>query len=150
MGLMLHAGAEEIRAEDLRDLETPEATATHVPIPHARLVDLARHTLTFFGHTIESEAHGITPDSNKYFGVMMLRSEYGGYEDVVGLRNSHDKSFPVGFSFGSHVFVCDNMAFSGDHVIKRQQRMVCQRRFLTQYIKACASNPAFRQGLVQR
>ena len=38
----------------------------------------------------------------------------------MGLRNSHDKSFPVGVGFGSRVFVCDNMAFSADTVIKRR------------------------------
>jgi hypothetical protein len=37
---------------------------------------------------------------------------------MVGLRNSHDKRFPVGVSLGSVVFVCDNCAFSGDSVIR--------------------------------
>jgi len=37
-----------------------------------------------------------------------------------GLRNSHDRSFPVGIGFGSRVFVYDNMAFMADHVIKRR------------------------------
>jgi hypothetical protein len=36
------------------------------------------------------------------------------------LRNSHDKTFPIGISFGSRVFVCDNLSFAGDHVIKRR------------------------------
>jgi hypothetical protein len=31
--------------------------------------------------------------------------------------NSHDKSLPIGIAFGSRVFVCDNLAFSADHVI---------------------------------
>lgn len=39
---------------------------------------------------------------------------------MVGLRNSHDKRFLVGISFGSRVFVCDNLAFTGDHVVKRK------------------------------
>jgi hypothetical protein len=37
-----------------------------------------------------------------------------------GLRNSHDKSFPIGVAFGSRVFVCDNLAFIADHVVKRR------------------------------
>ena len=28
----------------------------------------------------------------RYFGLLSLRSPYTGYEDTVGLRNSHDKS----------------------------------------------------------
>ena len=44
---------------------------------------------------------------------------------MVGLRNSHDKKFPVGVSFGT--FVCDNLAFSGDHVIKRKHTLNLKR-----------------------
>ena len=39
---------------------------------------------------------------------------------MVGLPNSHDRKFLVGVSFGSRTFVCDNLAFIGDHVIKRK------------------------------
>jgi hypothetical protein len=46
---------------------------------------------------------------------------------MVGLRNSHDRKFPVGVSFGSRTFVCDNLAFSGDHVIKRKHTLIMKR-----------------------
>ena len=52
----------------------------------------------------------------------VTRSPYTGYEDMVGLRNSHDKSLPVGIAFGSRVFVCDNTAFIADHVIRTKHR----------------------------
>jgi hypothetical protein len=61
-----------------------------------------------------------TEDGARYFGLLSLRSPYTGYEDTVGLRNSHDKSFPVGIGFGSRVFVCDNLAFVADTTIKRR------------------------------
>src|SRR5438874_6392219 len=32
----------------------------------------------------------------------------------------HGRSFPVGVGFGNRVFVCDNLAFIADHVIKRK------------------------------
>ena len=73
-----------------------------------------------FGHEVTDEHHGVTPDGMRYFGLISLRSTYTGYEDTVGVRNSHDRSFPVGVGFGSRVFVCDNMAFMADHVIKRK------------------------------
>jgi len=120
MTRMLHAGATPLNYDGLRQLETPTATATHVPIPHFRVVDLLKTTLGMFGHEVTDEHHGVTPDGMKYFGLISLRSTYTGYEDTVGLRNSHDRSFPVGIGFGSRVFVCDNMAFMADHVIKRK------------------------------
>ena len=42
MTLMLHAGATALDYDGLRQLETPAATATHVPIPHFRVVDLLK------------------------------------------------------------------------------------------------------------
>jgi len=69
----------------------------------------------------------ITEDGARYFGLLSLRSTYTGYEDTVGLRNSHDRSFPVGIGFGSRVFVCDNLAFLADTVIKRKHTVNLKR-----------------------
>lgn len=120
MTLMLHCGAEMVPYEDLRKVETPPATKSHIPIAHHRLVDMVRHTLSFYGHEVTEEAHGITEDGMRYFGLMSLKSAYGDYTDTVGLRNSNDKRFPVGISFGSRVFVCDNLAFIGEHTVMRR------------------------------
>jgi hypothetical protein len=118
--LMLHAGAAPVEYDALRELPTPPATQTHVPIPHYRVVDLIAHSLAYYGHHVTDQHFGITPDGARFFGVLCLRSDYTGYTDMVGLRNSHDRKFPVGISFGNKCFVCDNLAFIGDHVIKRK------------------------------
>jgi hypothetical protein len=120
MTLMLHVNATEVEYGALRELETPPATQSHVPIPHFRVVDLVKTAVGMYGHEIVGEHHGITEDGARYFGLLSLKSSYTGYEDTLGLRNSHDKSFPVGIGFGSRVFVCDNMAFIADTVIKRK------------------------------
>lgn len=124
---MLHAGAEAVSYDALRALKTPDATATHVPIPHHRVIDMLRHTLGFYGHQITEENYGVTPDGSRFFGVLSLKSDYTGYEDTVGLRNSHDKKFPIGISFGSRVFVCDNLAFIAEHVVKRKHTANAKR-----------------------
>jgi hypothetical protein len=118
--LMLHVNAAPVEYGALRELETPPATQTHVPLPHFRLVDLVKTTAGMYGHEVVSEHHGVTADGAKYFGLLSLRSPYTGYEDTVGLRNSHDKSFPISVGFGSRVFVCDNLAFIADQSIKRR------------------------------
>src|SRR5690349_19453861 len=106
MTLMLHAGANPVDYDGLRTLETPPATATHVPIPHFRLVDLVAHSLGYYGHEVTEQHFGVTPDGMRFFGVLTLKSGYTGYTDMVGLRNSHDKRFPVGVSYGHTTFVC--------------------------------------------
>jgi hypothetical protein len=127
MTLMLHSGANAVSYDALRAVVTPKGTDTHVPIPHNELVELVRYTLGFFGHEIADETHAVTPDGSRYFGLMSLRSPYGDYTDTVGLRNSHDKSFPIGIAFGSRVFVCDNLAFNADIVIKRKHTVKAKR-----------------------
>lgn len=127
MTLMLHRGAEPVDYERLREVQTPEATHSHVPIPHHRVVDLVKHTLSFYGHEVVGEQYGITPDGMRFFGVMMLKSPYGGYEDAVALRNSHDKSFPIGIGFGGHVFCCDNLSIVADQVIARKHTANAKR-----------------------
>jgi hypothetical protein len=117
---MLHRGGQDIDYDGLRQLETPPATPSHIPIPHFRVVDLVKTAVGMYGHEVIAEHHGITEDGARYFGLLSLRSPYTGYEDTVGLRNSHDKSFPVGVGFGSRVFVCDNLAFVADTTIKRR------------------------------
>jgi hypothetical protein len=120
MTLMLHVNARPVEYGELRELETPEATATHVPLPHFRLVDLVKTTVGMYGHEVTAGHHGVTEDGLRYFGLLSLKSPYTGYEDTVGLRNSHDKSFPISVGFGSRVFVCDNLAFIAEQSIRRK------------------------------
>jgi hypothetical protein len=127
MTLNLHSGGELVEYAALRELETPPATPSHVPIEHYRLVDLVRSTLGMFGHEIVDEHHAIDHDGQRYFGLMELRSTWTGYTDTCGLRNSNDKTFPIGISFGSKVFVCSNLCFSGDHVIRRKHTANAKR-----------------------
>jgi hypothetical protein len=127
MTLMLHAGAKDADYETLRLLDTPLPTATHVPIPHFRVVDMLKHTLAFYGHEVTDEHYGVTHDAMRFFGLLSLRSNYGGYEDTVAVRNSHDKKFPVGIGFGGRVFCCDNLSFIADHIIRRKHTANAKR-----------------------
>jgi hypothetical protein len=50
----------------------------------------------------------------KMFGVLDLETQMEGCRFSIGIRNSHDKSIRLGLTAGLRVFVCSNMAFSGD------------------------------------
>jgi hypothetical protein len=127
MSLIIHAGASAVDYDALRLVPTPVGTDSHVPVAHHEIVELVRYTLGFYGHEIGEENHAVTLDGARYFGLLSLRSPYGDYTDTVGLRNSHDKSFPIGIAFGSRVMVCDNLAFIGDHVIRRKHTVKAKR-----------------------
>ncbi len=75
------------------------------------------------------ESHALTKDGNRYFGLMQLVNGHtdADYGLVVGLRNSHDKSFPAGLVVGSSVFVCDNLSFSGEIKLARKHTVQIER-----------------------
>src|SRR5574343_1249091 len=126
-GLVIHAGAQMVDYDTLRQVETPRATASHVPIPHHEIVDMTRFALLYHKHDIVEEHHAIMPDGMRYFGLFTLRSAYGDYVDVLGIRNSHDKSWPIGFAGGARVMVCDNTSFNGEIVVKRKHTVNAKR-----------------------
>ena len=120
MSFMMHCGAEAIDVQMLAQLETPPATQTHHPISHREVVEMVKYSLGYYGHEITEEHHFIAEEGARYFGALSLRSPHGDYTDLVALRNSHDKKFPIGIAVGARVFVCDNLSFVGDHVVKRR------------------------------
>lgn len=127
MSLNLHSGGEIISYADLAEVKTPPATASHVPIPHADLVKMVKFALSFYGHEVTEEYHAIDRGGDRYFGLLHLKSDYGPYVDTVGLRNSSDKTFPIGIALGAQVFVCSNLSFHGTHVIKRKHTANAKR-----------------------
>lgn len=74
MSLMLHTGAEVVDFDALRQMPTPEATPTHVPIAHSDVVLMVKYSLGFFGHEIVQEDYGVTPDGMRFFGAISLKS----------------------------------------------------------------------------
>lgn len=127
MTLILHRGAELVPYDQLCAVKMPDATASHLPVPHHEIVDLMRYTLGFYKHQIVEEAHALTPDGQEYFGLLTLKSEYGDYMDTCGLRNSHSKRFPIGIAFGGRVVCCDNLSFIGEHVVRRKHTVKAKR-----------------------
>jgi hypothetical protein len=51
------------------------------------------------------------------FGVLDLETQIEGCRFSIGIRNSHDKSLRLGLTVGLRVFVCSNMAFSGEYTL---------------------------------
>lgn len=119
--LVAHTGATKISRSDLSLCKTPTATQTWKPIAHSVLVDCIEETLNRNHLKIAKEEYAVQSEGNKLFGVMTLNSEFGGYATALGIRTSNDKSFPVQMIAGARVFVCDNLAFSGDVIMLRRK-----------------------------
>jgi len=127
--LYLHCGANVVNREQVAGVLTPPRTESWVPIGHERLLAAVQRSLERSGLHVVSEAHGLTCDGNRYFGLLQVTNGTNP-EDfglVVGLRNSHDKKFPAALVLGASVFVCDNLSFSGEVRLARKHTVHIER-----------------------
>jgi hypothetical protein len=111
---VLIASDRKISREELALVPTPPGTATHKPIPHAEVVAALIETLGFRHISVVREEYAVSRDGMKMFGVIELDQGMHGARFALGIRNSHDKSFRLAITVGYRVFVCENLAFSGD------------------------------------
>lgn len=121
--LCLHAGGLRVTEADVKAAVTPEATASWQPIPHIALVDEVYESLLNSGYNIVHDVHALANNGARYFGMVQVERENAKQGDstlIVGLRNSHDKRFPAALVIGNGVFVCDNLAFSGEIRLARK------------------------------
>jgi Domain of unknown function (DUF932) len=106
----------KLSRDELALVPTPQATATHKPIPHIEVVQRLVETLGFRHISVLKDEFAVSRDGMKMFGVMELDQGMHGARFALGIRNSHDKSFRLAVTVGYRVFVCENLAFSGDFV----------------------------------
>ena len=137
-GLILHCGANKVEWQQVLDVPTPEPTKTWFPIKHTTLFERVQESLTALNLRIVEQAHALTREGMRYFGLLRVencRPTSGDFGYVVGLRNSHDMSFTASIAVGSNVFVCDNLAFSGEITIARKHT-----RFIEQDLPRLTGN----------
>jgi hypothetical protein len=127
--LILHCGASAVPRAALAEIVTPPRTNTHVPIPHIALIEQVELALRNNGLKITGEGHSLTHTGNRYFGLYQIQNgaAHDDYSWILGLRNSHDKSFPAGMVAGASVFICDNLSFSGEVRVFRKHTVFIWR-----------------------
>lgn len=118
-GLVLHCGANAATLDDVRAVATPEPTESHFPIPHDAILGAVEQHAAGAGMPIVERAYALTRDGARFFGMLRLAGE-GDFSLVIGVRNTHDRSYAAALAMGSSVFICDNLAFSGEVLIGRK------------------------------
>ena len=120
MSLILHCGAKKVSRSDVINSSTPEATRTHITVPHSHVLSETERLLKKMGFLVKEEAHALAHKGKRYFGMYDLENDYKGYDTVLGIRNSHDKSMAYGAVLGDNTTVCDNLAFWGEYKFSRK------------------------------
>ena len=100
-----------------------ERAVSYQPIAHHEVVDRTKGFLNQNGFTIQDEVHSLARGNQHYFGLFAVDHPNREASDrgcVVGIRNSHDKTFPAGLCAGDAPFVCDNLIFTNTIKLARR------------------------------
>ncbi|MHC4404592.1 MAG: hypothetical protein ACYTG0_33475 [Planctomycetota bacterium] len=132
--LCAHQGSEIVTREQLRHVVVPAARGPmHRPVPHIDVVEAVEASLGTRHIEIIDEAFAIQTRGTKFFGVLQLRSTNGAVlraeEDpetgiAMGLRSGNDCSLSISINTGVRVFVCDNLAFSGQTLAMNKKHTI--------------------------
>jgi hypothetical protein len=112
--LITHCGGKKVTYQDVWAVQTPQPEGRYHPVDYGELLqmveDMADATL---GLSVKSVELGLAREGKQMFAAYTFESE-GESGLSIGVRSSHDKSLSVGVCAGARVFVCDNLAFSGE------------------------------------
>jgi hypothetical protein len=122
MSLAIHKGGKIVTQDELSLIPIPEATETYIPVPHNQLAE----TLSTIGQDILKEfslckeQYALAREGNQMFGVLVFKKNTSELGLSIGFRNSYDKSMAIGIAIGAEVFVCDNLALTGDITVLKK------------------------------
>ena len=123
MNLLMHTGGDYATLDDLRGVPVPMETDTYKPVNHwdlATNLQKASQSLLTDCDLVGAQ-YGLARKGLQMFGVLTYRQpEEQSLGLSIGFRNSYDKSLSVGIAIGASVFVCDNLALTGEVAIMRK------------------------------
>lgn len=144
--LILHRGARPVSLDELAEVNAPEPVGRWYPLSHTAVLTRVKETLGEAGLVVRREQLALSKENHRFFGTLDLESELAhGVSLSVGVRNSTDKSFPIGFVAGSRVFVCDNLAFSAELLVRRKHTRFGEQRFAADIAAAMPRLGQFRE-----
>jgi hypothetical protein len=149
--LCLHRGARLVNREELDAVDAPPPTATWFPLRHSQVLETVRAALEASAFHVRSEQLSLSQSNARFFGILDLATSVGkGTTLAVGIRNSVDKTFPLGFCAGCRVFVCDNLAFRSELLVVRKHTVNGMVRFQEAIASAVQSLGQFREAEAHR
>ena len=129
--LMAHCGGYSATLETVADIRTPDPAGSHYPISHFRLIQTVERQIQSAGYEIQERAYALQDCKGiggaNFFGLLQLYAPGRDYALAIGIRNSHSMTFAASLALGSRIFVCDNLALSGEIKIGRKHTLNIER-----------------------
>ena len=124
-GTLSHAHSQLVTRTDLMTMPAPAATLTWKPIAHYDLVQAIDRQLAVRDIRIVGEQFAVQRGGLRLFGVLELEVPGSApseeYRFALGVRTANDRSEALSIVAGAKVFVCDNLALSGDLIAIRRK-----------------------------
>lgn len=111
---------ELVTRAQLARYEAPVGTSSWKPVPHAVLVDLLIENLSRLGIGIRKEQYAVGSNGLALFGAFDLEGGNDARAMALGFRHSNNKALAIQVVGGARVFVCDNLALSGEKIALRK------------------------------
>ena len=119
---LIHKKSALVSLQQLKALPIPISLgAQHNPVPHHLLIETLRVEAEERGYSVEREQYALGMNGSALFGIMDLMpagvTANEAHEErglSLGFRNSTNATLAIKVVAGTRVFVCDNLALSGD------------------------------------
>jgi len=114
--LIAHCGGKKVTREDVNAVFTPpNGPGRYTPVDFNELLTLVEDMAdSIVGLPVKSVEYALNRKQTQMFAAYTFDVPNSDAGLSIGVRSSHDKTLPVGIVGGSRVFVCDNLAFSGE------------------------------------
>lgn len=144
--LMLHRGSRLVERAELETVPVPPATSTWFPLSHSQVLSGVEEMLGGTGFQITRSQLALSQNNARFFATLDLETKITeGVTMTVGVRNSIDKTFPIGMCAGSRVLVCDNLSFSADILVVKKHTRFGRDRFQEGIAAAVGSLRQYQQ-----
>ena len=95
-------------------------TKTFHPVHHREIIGAIKQSLGAFGLDVVKAEYILSAEGKKLFSVWDLSQGNSEMCWSLGIRNSLDRTLAFGITCGSRVFICSNLAFSGEYITFRR------------------------------
>lgn len=120
--LSAHKNTNLVTREQLAALPVVIGTDSFKPVAHIELITSLERVLNERNIQIVREQFAMGKDGLRMFGTLDLTlNGIDGTCASLGLRTANNKTMALQMIAGLRVFVCDNMAFSGDTIIMKRR-----------------------------
>lgn len=116
MTFLAHCDTKYLPEEAVFAAPEVEGTATWKPVHHRELITSLNASVNNAGMVVEKRQYSLSNDGGRMFGLWQLGAVNTDMAYMVGIRNSTNRTLSIGLACGTNVFVCDNLAFSGELV----------------------------------